>query len=212
MSRTRLEQIVQEFDLYPSERKTHLMEDVIERMRTQDIGVQMSGPRIGSQGSAPAFRISYSGRDPRTVMKVTERLASLFIEESLRDRSALAEGTNQFLETELQEARNRLIEQEKRLEAYRQQHSGELPSQLNSNMQAIQNIQKQLQSLSQSITQDQGSTTDGRPAACRSGGASTDSASHACHVAVRGARCGPSVPMAQQLEAPVPSSAPWRSG
>ena len=153
LSRTRLEQIVREFDLYPSERKTHLMEDVIERMRTQDIGVQMSGPG-GRQGSAPAFRISYSGRDPRTVMKVTERLASLFIEESLRDRSALAEGTNQFLETELQEARNRLIEQEKRLEAYRQQHSGELPSQLNSNMQAIQNIQMQLQNLSQSITQD----------------------------------------------------------
>jgi polysaccharide chain length determinant protein (PEP-CTERM system associated) len=153
LSRTRLEQIVQEFDLYPSERKTHLMEDVIERMRTQDIGVQMSAPG-GKQGSAPAFRISYSGRDPRTVMKVTERLASLFIEESLRDRSALAEGTNQFLETELQEARNRLIEQEKRLEVYRQQHSGELPSQLNSNMQAIQNVQMQLQSLSQSITQD----------------------------------------------------------
>ena len=153
LSRTRLEQIVREFDLYPAERKTHLMEDVIERMRTQDIGVQMTGPG-GRQASAPTFRISYSGRDPRTVMKVTERLASLFIEESLRDRSALAEGTNQFLETELQEARNRLIEQEKRLEAYRQQHTGELPSQLNSNMQAIQNIQMQLQTLSQSITQD----------------------------------------------------------
>ncbi len=153
LSRTRLEQIVREFDLYPSERKTHLMEDVIERMRTQDIDVQTAGPG-GRQGSAPTFRISYSGRDPRTVMRVTERLASLFIEESLRDRSALAEGTNQFLETELQEARNRLIEQEKRLEAYRQQHAGELPSQLSSNMQAIQNIQVQLQSLSQSITQD----------------------------------------------------------
>ena len=107
LNRTRLEQIVREFDLYPAERKTQLMEDVIERMRTQDIGVQTGGPG-GRQGSAPTFRISYSGRDPRTVMRVTERLASLFIEESRRDRSALAEGTNQFLETELQDARNRL--------------------------------------------------------------------------------------------------------
>ena len=153
LSRTRLEQIVREFDLYSSERKTHLMEDVIERMRTQDISVQMTGPGA-RQGSAPSFRISYSGRDPRTVMQVAKRLGSLFIDESLRDRTALAEGTNQFLETELLEARNRLIEQEKRLEAYRQQHAGELPSQLNSNMQAIQNIQMQLQTLSQSITQD----------------------------------------------------------
>ena len=87
-------------------------------------------------------------------MSVTERMASLFIEESLRDRTALAEGTNQFLETQLQDARNRLIEQEKRLEGYREQHAGELPSQLNSNMQAIQNIQLQLQTLTQSISQD----------------------------------------------------------
>ena len=43
LSRTRLEQIVREFDLYPEERKTQLMEDVIERMRTQDIGVQTVG-------------------------------------------------------------------------------------------------------------------------------------------------------------------------
>jgi polysaccharide chain length determinant protein (PEP-CTERM system associated) len=154
LSRTRLEQIVREFDLYASERKTQLMEDVIERMRTHDISVQTTTTGARQNATAPTFRISYSGRDPRTVMKVTERLASLFIEESLRDRSALAEGTNQFLETELQEARNRLIEQEKRLEAYRRQHSGELPSELNSNMQAIQNIQLQLQNLSQTLTQD----------------------------------------------------------
>ena len=93
LNRTRLEQIVREFDLYSAERQTHLMEDVIERMRTQDIGIQTTGPGT-RQGSAPTFRISYSGGDPRTVMRVAERLASLFIEESLRDRSALAEGTN----------------------------------------------------------------------------------------------------------------------
>ena len=154
LSRTRLEQIVREFDLYASERKTQLMEDVIEQMRTRDISVQTTNTGARRTSSAPTFRISYSGRDPRTVMRVTERLTSLFIDESLRDRSALAEGTNQFLETQLQEARNRLIEQEKRLEVYRREHSGELPSQLNSNMQAIQNIQLQLQNLSQSITQD----------------------------------------------------------
>lgn len=87
-------------------------------------------------------------------MRVTERLASLFIEESLRDRATLAEGTNQFLDAQLLEARSRLIEQEKRLEAYREKHAGELPSQLSSNMQAIQNLQVQLQTLAQSLSQD----------------------------------------------------------
>jgi hypothetical protein len=37
-------------------------------------------------------------------MKVTNRLASLFIEENLRDREELAEGTNRFLEAQLADA------------------------------------------------------------------------------------------------------------
>jgi polysaccharide chain length determinant protein (PEP-CTERM system associated) len=153
LNRTRLEQIIREFDLYAEERRTAIMEDVVDRMRSRDIGVQTTGA-VGRDRAAPTFRISFSAPDPRTAMRVTERLASLFIEESLRDRATLAEGTNQFLDTQLLDARNRLVEQEKRLEAYRQKHAGELPSQLSSNLQAMQNIQQQLQRMSQSIAQD----------------------------------------------------------
>ena len=94
------------------------MEDIVENMRS-DISVQVV--------KGDAFRVSHVGRDPRTVMKVTERLAGLFIEENLRDREVLAEGTNQFLEAQLEDARRRLIEQEKKLEVYRRSHGGELP-------------------------------------------------------------------------------------
>jgi polysaccharide chain length determinant protein (PEP-CTERM system associated) len=155
LSRTRLEQIVREFNLYAEERQSLIMEDVIEQMRTRDIEIQTTpGSADRRQSAAPTFLISYTGSDARTVMRVTERLASLFIEENLRDRTALVEGTSQFLEAQLLDARNRLIEQEKRLETYRQQHAGELPSQLNTNMQAIQNIQLQIQTLTQSVSQD----------------------------------------------------------
>jgi polysaccharide chain length determinant protein (PEP-CTERM system associated) len=154
LNRTRLEQIIREFNLYPQERRTAIMEDLVDRMRTRDISVQTTGSSDRRGRSAPTFRISYTGSDPRTAMRVTERLASLFIEESLRDRATLAEGTNQFLDAQLLDARNRLVEQEKRLEVYREKHAGELPSQLNSNMQAMQNIQLQSQNLAQSIAQD----------------------------------------------------------
>jgi polysaccharide chain length determinant protein (PEP-CTERM system associated) len=87
-------------------------------------------------------------------MKVTERLASLFIEENLRDRELLAEGTNQFLTVQLDDARRRLIEQEKKLEAYRSRHSGELPSQAPANLQQIQNIQMQIQALLEALNRD----------------------------------------------------------
>jgi len=145
LSRSRLERIIQDFDLYVEERRTGIMEDVVESMR-RDIGVNIL--------PGEAFRISYTGADPRTVTRVTERLASLFIEENFRDREVLAEGTNQFLEAQLEDARRRLIEQEKKVEGYRRKFAGQLPSQLESNLQVLQNSQLQVQAIAESINRD----------------------------------------------------------
>ena len=153
LSRTRLEEIVREFDLYREERATGIMEDVITRMRENDI--TLSVPERGrDEGGASSFTISYVGNDADTVRRVTERITSLVIEENLKDRERLAEGTDEFLETQMQSARTRLIEQEKRLEEYRRRHAGELPSQVQSNLQVLQNSQLQLQSLQQALAQD----------------------------------------------------------
>jgi len=145
LSRTRLERIIQDFNLYERERRTGVMEDVVEQMR-RDISVQVV--------KGDAFRVTYSGTDARTVMRVTERLASLFIEENLHDREVLADGTNQFLESQLEDARRNLIEQEAKLETYRKRYAGQLPSQLEANMQASQNTQLQLQSNTESLNRD----------------------------------------------------------
>jgi len=76
------------------------MEDVVTRMR-KDVDLTVV--------RADGFRVSYVGTDPRTTMRVTERLASLFIDQNLRDRESLAEGTGQFLATQAEDARKRLI-------------------------------------------------------------------------------------------------------
>ncbi|HEY2434180.1 MAG TPA: XrtA system polysaccharide chain length determinant [Vicinamibacterales bacterium] len=145
LSRTRLEHVVQDFNLYPEKRRRSTMEDVIEGMRG-DIDVKVE--------RSDAFRVSYISDDPRTAQKVTERLASLFIEENLRDREVQAEGTSQFLDSALEEARRQLIDHEHKLEDYKRQHAGELPTQVQSNMQAIQSAQLQLQALTESINRD----------------------------------------------------------
>jgi polysaccharide chain length determinant protein (PEP-CTERM system associated) len=144
MSRSRLERIILDLDLYRDMRANGIMEDIVQRMRG-DIKPSVDGKE------ATSFRVSYVSRDPKTAQKVTERLASLYIEENLRDRTNLAESTNQFLESQLEDAKRRLIEHEKKLEEYRRAHSGQLPSQLQTNLQAIQNAQLQLQSVSESI-------------------------------------------------------------
>lgn len=145
LSRSRLESIIGELNLYTDLRASRPMEDVVERMR-RDIKVDTV--------RGDAFRVSYTAPDPGVVQKVTERLAGLFIEENLRDREVLAEATNRFLESQLEEARVRLVEHEKRLEAYRLEHDGELPSQSNATLQAMQSTQSRVQALVDTIARD----------------------------------------------------------
>jgi len=144
LSRSRLERIIFDFDLYKEERAVGIMEDVVQRMR-DEIKTKIDGKE------SMTFRVSYVNRDPKTAQKVAERLASLYIEENLRDRENLAESTNQFLESQLEDAKRRLIEHERKLEEYRRLHAGQLPSQLQTNLQAIQNAQLQLQTVGESI-------------------------------------------------------------
>jgi polysaccharide chain length determinant protein (PEP-CTERM system associated) len=147
LSRTRLEQIVTDFNLYAEERANQeLMEDIVERMRTRDIGIEII--------KGDAFRVSYQADDPRTAMRVTERLASLFIDESLRDREVLAEGTSQFLATQLDEARRQLVATETKLQEYQRLANGELPSQMSANLQGQHNAEMALQSLGEDLNRD----------------------------------------------------------
>jgi uncharacterized protein involved in exopolysaccharide biosynthesis len=106
MSRTRLERIVTEFDLYKHEREHSIMEDVIQRMRG-DIHLEMDGNDF--------FRVSFTGTDPRKVYRVTDRLMSLLISEDLEERSRFAESTHQFIAGQLEDTRQHLTEVEARL-------------------------------------------------------------------------------------------------
>ena len=111
-SRSRLERIITDFDLYRQQRANGMiMEDVVQLMRS-DIVVKLDG------NGKESFRVTYESDEPVTAYKVTERLASLYIEENLKDKDNLNAEHGLFLESELEDAKRRLLEQEKKLEAY----------------------------------------------------------------------------------------------
>jgi polysaccharide chain length determinant protein (PEP-CTERM system associated) len=146
LSRTRLERIITELNLYPKERRFALIEDVVQKMRA-DIQVQ-AVPR------GDAFTVAFTYEDRRLSMEVVNRLAAAFIDESNQDRTIFAESTTSFLETQLEEARRNLQEIDTRVAAYRTRHAGELPTERESNLQVLANTQSQLQLLSESINRD----------------------------------------------------------
>jgi polysaccharide chain length determinant protein (PEP-CTERM system associated) len=145
-SRTWLERVITEFNLYPKMRGRVPMEDIIERMRSRDIEV------VVIRGDA--FRLSFLSEDRHTAMKVTERLASLVINESLLDRSGYADSTTEFLQSQLESAGRQLADQDQKVAAYQRSHAGELPSERQSNLTVLHNLQMQVQAVVESINRD----------------------------------------------------------
>jgi uncharacterized protein involved in exopolysaccharide biosynthesis len=146
LSRGRLEQIIEDYNLYADLRKKSTLEDVVARMR-RDITVE---PVKGGT----TFVIAYTAADKAVARWVTETLATMFIEANVRDRVMLADGTSQFLESQLEDARQRLIAHEKKLAVYREKYANELPSQLETNMRAEQSAEARVQGLGESINRD----------------------------------------------------------
>jgi polysaccharide chain length determinant protein (PEP-CTERM system associated) len=145
LSRTRLERIIAEFDLYAQERREMPMQDVVDRMRG-DIDAR---PVRGD-----VFTLSYISSSARTAKDVTERLASMFIDENLRDRTAQAESTSQFLRAQLEETRTKLEAIEQQRAQFRQRYMGELPEQVTSNLAVLSSTQIRAQSLTDANAAD----------------------------------------------------------
>src|SRR5262249_5678035 len=136
--------IIDSLNLYPIEKKTFAREDIIGKMR-KDISVSVVSDFGGSSQDLQAFRITYSGREPRLVSQVANELATQFIDENLKAREQQATGTNEFLQSQLQESRKALEGQEAKLRDFRMKHIGEMPEQQNADLQILGQLRSQLQ-------------------------------------------------------------------
>ena len=126
LSTTRLQKIIDTFNLYANERKTKAQEEIIEQMR-KDITIKLERGWTGGQPGA--FHVGYQGDNPPLVTQVANQLANLFIDENLRTRERQAEGTADFIDSQLAEAKKTLDQLESKLSAYKVRHNGELPQQ-----------------------------------------------------------------------------------
>lgn len=150
LSRTNLENIIGEFKLFSSPESSNMyMEDKVNSLRKR-ISVDISS---GRSRDNDAFSITFQDKDPETAMKVTNALASYFIDENLRLREAQAVGTSDFLDDELQNMKSRLEEVEGKLKQYREAYMGELPEQLDSNLRILDRLQEHLSESQQSLSE-----------------------------------------------------------
>ena len=151
LSRTNLEKIIDEFQLYSDPKYAFMyLEDKLDDLRKR-ISVRVTRAR----GSMDAFSITFEGQDPDKIVKVANALAAFFINENLKVREAHAVGTESFLEDELSSMRKRLERVEEAYKLYRTSYMGELPEQLPTNLRILDRLQEQLRIKDERLSQGQ---------------------------------------------------------
>ena len=151
LSRTRLLHIIEELNLYADQRGKVNPDELVERMR-KDIEIALVFD--ANHSLITSFNIYFSSHDPHLAQQVTGELTNLFISENLELRQQKSEDTTKFLEQQLETARQNLAEQEEKVRVYKDQHLGELPTQLASNVQILSGLQSQLQSEEDGLNSD----------------------------------------------------------
>ncbi|MEW5948559.1 MAG: XrtA system polysaccharide chain length determinant [Thermodesulfobacteriota bacterium] len=155
LSRTRLEGVITQLNLYPEERKKLPMEKIIENIRMR-INLEISSAqRAMAKQGATAFTLSYEDESPRTAALVANTLASMFMEEHLKLREEQAVGTSEFLAEQLQQLETQLKEREAAIGAYKMSHMGELPEQRDATLAVLARLQQQLDAIQESIRRAQ---------------------------------------------------------
>jgi len=133
LGRTRLLQVVEDLNLYPT------LGGVDARIAKLRRNIQIEVRRNDT------FAISFDHAVPETAKQVADRLGALFVNENLERREQLATGTTTFLNMELDRLRKDLEKEEAEVNLFKAQHRFELPEQLDVNVRSSEQLRNQLQ-------------------------------------------------------------------
>jgi succinoglycan biosynthesis transport protein ExoP len=144
LSRSRLLALISRFDLYPKLRQTASPESVVERMR-RDVRIDaVDSEQISGRGTI-SFSVSYRGPDPQKVTDVANTLTSSYIEEDSVLRNRQTSGAATVLQSQLEDVKKRLTQQESKIADFKKSHAGALPQQADMSLLAMERLQGQIQ-------------------------------------------------------------------
>jgi succinoglycan biosynthesis transport protein ExoP len=151
MSRSTLTNIIQTYGLYPKEQKSKPIEDIIERMKMNDIRIgDVQGLGSGGRGGG-VFSVSFSYENRYLAQKVAQHVITLFIDENARQQATVSGTTREFLASEVEQAKKKLEEIESNLTAFRIRNVGHLPDERQGNVSTLGALDQRLASLNSSI-------------------------------------------------------------
>jgi polysaccharide chain length determinant protein (PEP-CTERM system associated) len=157
LSRSRLQPIVEQFNLFDN---SNLLMDARVQKLHEAITVDPIEPMQDTRSSQlPGFRITVTLGTARLAQQVCSEVTTLFVEEDKRSRHATAGGITSFIGQNLQDAQNKMNEQDAKLAAFKGRYMGSLPEDGPASLQMIGSLSTQLEAVTRGLDSDQQSKT-----------------------------------------------------
>jgi len=153
LSRTRLQDLVEQFHPFKKDSGRVPMEVMIEELR-RSIKVGPLNPMPGtSSHELPGFTVDVTLGDARLAQQICEQISSMFRNQNIHQRQKQAEDTTEFLAKQLEEAKVKLNEQDAKVAAFKSRHMGALPEDEKTNLTLLAGMTPQLEAVTQSLNQ-----------------------------------------------------------
>jgi polysaccharide chain length determinant protein (PEP-CTERM system associated) len=153
LSRTRLQDLIEQFNPYKKDMGKVPMEVMIERLK-KSIKVAPLNPMPGTLSrELPGFTVDVTLGDPQLAQKICAEISSMFRNQNIQQRQKQAEDTTEFLAKQLEEAKSKLDEQDAKLAAFQSKHMGALPEDEKTNLTLLAGMTPQLEAVTQSLNQ-----------------------------------------------------------
>lgn len=160
LSRTRLQPIIEQYGLYKADWNRVPMEELVQKMQTDVVITpvaysKQSADEGGQTNQAPGYKVQFTADTPQLAQSVCTQITSMLIDANLRLSEQRAQGTANFIAGQLQDARQKLQDQDAKLAAFQRQYFGSLPDQEQSTIQLVGSLSTQFNSLTDTLNRDQ---------------------------------------------------------
>jgi len=157
LSRTQLQSIIERLGLYPADRASVHMEDLVLRLR-KAIDVTPADSSLAGQNQGrqlPGFYINVTFENPEIAQRVCSEITNKFMEQNVKYMNEKTQQAADFLAQQADEAKRNLDEQDAKLAEFKKKYMGSLPDQQDANLRLLQTQDSQLEANTQAISRSQ---------------------------------------------------------
>lgn len=157
LSPTVLERVIREEQINPSKPAADValwLRDNLAKNIEVPAPIGVNGRPDPTRG-IDLFYVGYTDKDPVRAQRITNRVATVFVEENSKFQTTRAENSADVLEQQVASSQAKLNELENKLRGKKQNYVGRLPEQIGANVQMVNGARSQFESISMQLRSEQ---------------------------------------------------------